>query len=58
MGCDAATAPIPPGPAASPEDILLWSGGFWCFREEFAPEMLRGDNYRVILRNSHEWLSY
>jgi hypothetical protein len=39
-----------------PEDILLWSDGFWCFREEFSPQFLRGDNYRVVPHRSEEWL--
>ena len=42
----------------SPDDILLWPDNFWCFRDEFRQEFLRDDNYRVILQNSDEWLSY
>jgi hypothetical protein len=36
-----------------PRDILLWSDGTWCDREECDPELLqRNDNYVVIKRNS------
>jgi hypothetical protein len=42
----------------NPDDILLWPDGFWCLREEFRKEFLRGDNYRVILRDTDEWLRY
>lgn len=35
-----------------PRDILLWSDGTWCAREECDPELLqRNDNYLVIKRN-------
>lgn len=39
-----------------PDDIFLWPDGFWCFREEFSETFERGNNYRVILNNSDEWL--
>ena len=36
-----------------PRDILLWSDGTWCSREECDRELLlRNDNYVVIERNS------
>jgi hypothetical protein len=38
-----------------PDNILVWSDGFWCYREELRPEFLRDDNYRVILHQSDEW---
>jgi hypothetical protein len=42
----------------NPDDIFLWPDGFWCFREELSREFLRDDNYRVILQDSDEWLSF
>ena len=40
----------------NPNDILLWTDNFWCYREELSPEFLRDDKYREILRSSDEWL--
>ena len=42
----------------NPEDILLWSDGFWCFREEFTPEFMRDEDYRVLPHQSEEWSRY
>jgi hypothetical protein len=42
----------------SPDDILLWRDGLWCFREELCKEFLRNDNYRAILQHSDEWSSF
>ena len=39
-----------------PDNILLWPDGFWCYRSELNQDFLRDDNYRVILRQSDEWL--
>jgi hypothetical protein len=39
-----------------PDNILLWPDGFWCFRDELNQNFLRADNYRVILRQTDEWL--
>ena len=39
----------------NPQDILLWPDGFWCFREEFSPQFLRDDDYRVVPHKSDEW---
>jgi len=44
--------------AASPNDILVWLDGFWCFREEHSLDFLRDDGYRVILQHSKEWPGY
>jgi len=44
------------GHAVHPEDILLWTDGFWCFRNEKHKEFMRNDNYRAILRLSKEWV--
>ena len=41
----------------NPIDILKWLDNFWCFREEFCPEMLRDDTYRIVLFDSEEWLA-
>ena len=38
-----------------PLDIFLWPDDFWCYREEFAPAMLRDENYRVIEAGFEEW---
>jgi hypothetical protein len=38
-----------------PLDIFLWPDGFWCYREEFVPAMLRDENYRVIEAGFEEW---
>jgi len=40
----------------SPHDLLLWEDGFWSFREEFCEQWLRAHDYRVVVRNSEEWL--
>lgn len=42
------------GNIMDPDDILLWPDGFWCFREEFDPRFLRGNNYRVVESASDE----
>jgi hypothetical protein len=42
----------------NPDDILLWPDKFWCFRKEFSKGFLRQNDYRVILHQSDEWLSY
>ncbi len=39
----------------NPDDVLLWTDGFWCFREEFGPDFLRDDSFRVLPRDSDEW---
>jgi len=44
--------------AVNPEDILLWPDAFWCFREEYSPEMGRDAGYRVILHHSPEWSKF
>lgn len=44
--------------SVSPDDLLLWPDGYWCFREEFCKEFLRDDNYREIAHHCDEWLSY
>ena len=36
-------------------DILMWTDGFWCFREEFNDGFLRDDNFRVVPINTDEW---
>ena len=45
-------------PFAHAQDILLWPDGFWCLREEFSPEFLRDDGFRVIPHRSETWLKY
>jgi hypothetical protein len=42
----------------NPDDVLLWPDDFWCFRKEFSKGFLRKDDYRVISRDSDEWLNY
>lgn len=37
------------------DDILLWSDGFWCFREELHPRFLRDDDFQVVECGSDEW---
>jgi hypothetical protein len=44
------------GGAMDPNDVLLWPDAFWCFREEFRPEFLRGNNYREVAVGSEDWL--
>ncbi len=39
----------------NPNDILLWSDGFWCFREEHSKEFMRSDDFRVVEYHSAEW---
>lgn len=39
----------------NPQDIYIWADGFWCFREEYFPEMLRDEHYKVIEANTPEW---
>jgi len=39
-----------------PDDILVWPDGFWCFRKEFAENVMRGSDYRVIIEGSDEWV--
>jgi hypothetical protein len=43
-------------PLERSDDIFVWPDGFWCLREEFRPDFLRDNTYRVILRDSNEWL--
>lgn len=38
----------------NPNDILVWSDGFWCFCEELSPSFLRDDGYRVVPAGSDE----
>ncbi len=40
----------------NPLNILLWSDGFWCFKEELCPHFLRDDDYREIVHGDAEWL--
>lgn len=37
-------------------DILVWSDGFWCFREELDETFLRDDSYLVLAFESDEWM--
>jgi len=38
-------------------DIFLWPDAFWCFREEYSRDSLRGADYRVVSKDSEEWKS-
>ena len=40
-----------------PQDIFLWSNSFWCFREEYTPELMRDVTYEVIAQGSDHWKS-
>jgi hypothetical protein len=40
-----------------PSRHLVVAGRFWCFREEFHPDMLRDENYRVVKPVSEEWVT-
>ena len=44
-------------PDVEQDDILQWSDGFWCFREEFNAGFLRGEDYRVVLHRSELWMT-
>lgn len=39
----------------SQEDIMLWSDGTWCFRDELEEMTHMSDDYKVLLENSTEW---
>jgi len=39
-------------------DIFLWPDAFWCYREEYCPQMGRDAGYRVLLRHSDEWTKH
>jgi hypothetical protein len=41
----------------NPNDIFIWPDKFWCFREEYFPEMLREENFRVMEAGSEEWFT-
>lgn len=47
---------ITPDPSINPYDILVWSDGFCCFREDLSPKYLRDDKYYTILCGSDKWL--
>ena len=36
-------------------DIFLWPDGFWCFRSEYREEMMRDENYRIIIEGASDW---
>jgi hypothetical protein len=38
-----------------PLDVFVWPDGFWCYREEFVPAILRDYSYRVIEAAGEEW---
>lgn len=39
----------------NPNDMMLWTDGFWCFREELGNCSMRDENYRVVMYQSDEW---
>jgi len=40
---------------AHPDDVLLWSDSFWCYRHEHCDEFKCDELYREVLRFSEEW---
>jgi len=38
------------------DDIMIWPDGFWCFRKEFLDNIMRGSGYRIVLKDSEEWV--
>ena len=35
-----------------PEDVILWSDGYWCFRFELEEHSHRSGNYKVYFKNN------
>ena len=40
------------------DDIFVWSDGSWCFRDQFHAHGVRNYNYRVLQRDSDEWVTF
>jgi hypothetical protein len=38
-------------------DILLWPDGFWCFKDEYHPDMMRDYSYVLLAAGTPKWLS-
>jgi hypothetical protein len=38
------------------DEILVWPDGSWCYRKQFGDNLMRGSAYRVVLRDSEEWV--
>lgn len=36
----------------SPDDVILWSDGYWCFRFELEEHSHRSSNYKVYYLNN------
>jgi len=39
-----------------PNDILIWSDGYWCFRSEYEKQARQDYSYHLIYVNTREWL--
>jgi hypothetical protein len=52
-----ASAQVPSTDLEHRNDIFEWADKFWCFREEYSSEFLRGTDYRVVPEDSEEWKS-
>ena len=54
----AAPAAAGQGVCTSPDDIVLWPCGTWCFRDERGYYTHMSDDNRVIPVTSPEWLAF
>lgn len=39
----------------SPDDVIMWPDGMWCFRDELPGFSHKSDDYRVISVDDDEW---
>jgi hypothetical protein len=54
----AAPAAARQGVCTSPDDIVLWPCGTWCFRDEVGYYAHMSDDSRVISVDSPDWLAF
>jgi len=39
-----------------PNDIFIWSDGYWCFRSDYDKQARQDYAYHLIYLNTREWL--
>lgn len=42
----------------TPEDLIVWPNGAWCFRNELEEMTHLSDDYKVLESNTPEWVEF